>query len=985
MMRNRFRTRHYRFFRIFLLAAATLTASAQTEMFRPFSSTTVDDQVGSPVSVATADVNGDRLPDVLIASTVGVHVLTAVGGGRFELSQSILSGHFLRVTTADFNRDGFVDIAAAAQSSSTTVLLGDGRGQFRKSSELLGRSYDAADLNGDGIMDLALLFEEAISISFGVGDGTFRSGPRFSTRDPSSLVLTDLNRDGRVDVVVGPRFSDSMAVLMGTVGGGFRFLENPPQCSYARSLAVVDFNRDGIPDVVCANQGITILAGKGDGSFSRHSETKDPDLVLTVATGDFNGDGLPDLAAGHYYNGYVSIMLGSADGTFAPVARVSSLGDVSQVVTSDINGDAKPDLVLASFSAASVVAAFGSGDAQFSGPIAFGWSGKVPLHVADLNGDGTEDFAVALPYRQTIVTVDGSSGRRRLVFASGYPLDVALMDVNADRIPDLVAVTASQIATGRESLDSSHELAVLLGRGDGGFEAPIPTAIGKSMTGDIYTLPLALAVGDFTGSGAIGAVVANNSTGTLDLYRGSGTGTFTRVASFAASNVLRMMAVDLNSDGIQDVAMLRSDGEVDIFSGSAAGLNLLGSYPGVCRAITAGVAGDINEDRKPDLIVACDDGRVQLLTNSGTGTFRDRATVVAGFRPGAVALSDFDGDGKADIIAVSVYKGSEEDGGIGRLLLGKGDGTFRESAVVRWPRLLELQPVLPSGNSRSRLVLLENIADNTSSSRQTGKLQITLFRNTIPNTPPGRLDIVSAASFKPGRIARRSIVALFGDGLSSSTEAASSTALPTMLGETSVILTDVNGQDWPVSLFFVSPRQINALIPAVPWGSYLPSGEFPWSSSTITVISNGRTVAQGIINAGRVSLALFTANADGKGVPAAQVLRVKADGTRSIEPVYRCAQGPGSCVPMAIEVGNAAEQVFLTLYGTGLGECGAWGVNVLIGGVAAPVQSAGPQGQFPGLDQINVLLPPSLTGKGESDLSLKACDVDANPVRVNMR
>ncbi len=984
-MRNCFRSQQHRFFRILLLAAATLTASAQTEMFRPSSSITVGDNVGSPLGVATADVNGDRLPDVLIASTVGIHVLIAVGGGRFEFSQPILSGYFLRLTTADFNRDGFVDIAAAAESSGTTVLLGDGRGQFRKSSELLGLGYGAADWNGDGILDLSLLFDRAISISFGVGDGTFRSGPRFSLEGtPSSLGLADLNRDGRVDIVVGLRFSQNMAVLLGTGGESFRFLENPPQCSFARSVAVVDFNRDGMPDVVCAHGGITILAGKGDGSFTKHSEIEDPDLVLSVATGDFNGDGLPDLAAGHYYNGYVSILLGSANGTFTPGARVSSIGDVFQVVTADINGDAQPDLLLASFSAASVVAAFGSGNGQFSGPIAFGFDEKAPWRIADLNGDGTEDFVVALPYRQTIVTVDGSSGRRRLVFVSSYPLDVALMDGNADRIPDLVAVTASHIATGRESLESSNELAVLLGRGDGGFESPIPTAIGKSMTGDIYTLPIALAVGDFTGSGAIGAVVANNSTRTLDLYRGSGTGTFTRVASFAASNVLRMLAVDLNADGIQDVAMLRSDGTVDIFSGSATGLNLLGSYPGVCRAITAGVAGDIQEDRKPDLIVACDDGRVQLLTNSGAGAFRDRTTVVAGFRPGTVALSDFDGDGKADIIAVSLYKGSAEDGGIGRLLLGKGDGTFRESAVVRWPRLLELRPLLPTGDSRSSLVLLENAGD--ARYRPTNHLQITLLRNTIPDTPPGRLDVVSAASFKPGRIARRSIVALFGDGLSSSTEAASSTALPTMLGETSVTLTDGSGRNWPVSLFFVSPGQINALVPYVPWGSTLPSGEsFPWSSSTITVISNGRTVAQSLLHAAMVAPALFTANADGKGVPAAQVVRAKADGTRSIEPVYRCEQGTGSCVPLPIEVSNAAEQVFLTLYGTGLGECSAGGISVLIGGVAAPVQSAGPQGQYPGLDQINVLLPPALAGRGESDLSLKACNADANSVRVNIR
>jgi uncharacterized protein (TIGR03437 family) len=114
-------------------------------------------------------------------------------------------------------------------------------------------------------------------------------------------------------------------------------------------------------------------------------------------------------------------------------------------------------------------------------------------------------------------------------------------------------------------------------------------------------------------------------------------------------------------------------------------------------------------------------------------------------------------------------------------------------------------------------------------------------------------------------------------------------------------------------------------------------------------------------------------------------LRVKADGTRSTEPAYRCDQGGGSCVPLAIDLGPASDQVFLMLYGTGLGWCGPGSVKVLIASVTVPVQGAGPQGQYPGLDQINVLLPPSLAGRGESDLQLNACGYDANTVRVNIR
>jgi uncharacterized protein (TIGR03437 family) len=952
-------------------------------MFTPISSTQVGDKFGSPLSVSAADVNGDRLPDILLAATDGIHFLIAAGEGRFELSQLVVSGNFVRLLTADFNRDGFVDIAAGSNSGSTTILLGDGTGKFRKSAEFAGVGFGAADLNGDGIMDLALLSLQpaAISVSIGGGDGTFKPGWNFALTDrPSALVLADLNRDGKLDIVVGLRFSQNMTVLLGTGGENFRAMENPPACPYARDLAIADFNRDGIPDLVCDDGGIRVLAGKGDGSFTVQWQTDDQSLALAVAAGDFNGDGLPDIAVGHYYNAELSILLASTDGTFRLGARVPSVGDVAQIVTTDLNGDAKPDLVIASYSGSSVLAALGTGNGEFAPPACFGLGEMARLQVGDLNGDGAADFVVALPYRKTVVVIDGASGRRQLVNFANYPFDAAIIDVNADRTPDLVVATALQIAAapGRESFQSSLELVVRPGRGDGSFGAPISTALGMTMTGAYYERPVVLAVGDFTGNGMIGAVVANNSAGALDVYRGNGAGTFTRVASLGTPPVWRMLAADLNGDGVQDIAVLGSGGAGNIYSGAAAGLNLLGSYPAICGRITGGVAGDFNGDRSLDLALACNDGRLKLLSNSGSGTFRDPATMMPGFQNGTIALSDFSGDGNADLIAVSLGVDGTAEGGLGRLMLGKGDGTFRASAVVKWPRLLDLLPMTPAGATRAGVVLLENTGNTRNS--LSNQLQITLLRNTLPSILPGPLEVVSAASFKAGSVGQRSIIAIFGEGLSATTEAATSTALPAKLGATSVTLTDTSGRDWPVSLFFVSPGQINALVPPVPWG-----GSLPWSTSAITVISNDRTTGQGLVQVAPVAFSLFTANADGKGVPAAQVLRVKADGTRSTEPAYRCDQGGGSCVPLAIDLGPASDQVFLMLYGTGLGWCGPGSVKVLIASVTVPVQGAGPQGQYPGLDQINVLLPPSLAGRGESDLQLNACGYDANTVRVNIR
>lgn len=165
-MRYRYSSLERSLFRAVLLPAVAVTSWAQTAMFTPISSIQVGDKFASPMSVAVADVNGDRIPDILTAATDGIHVLLAGGEGRFELSQMVVSGNFVRIVTADFNHDGFVDVAAGSNSVSTTVLLGDGTGKFRTSARLPGVGYGAADLNGDGNIDLSLLWHW-----FGVAPG----------------------------------------------------------------------------------------------------------------------------------------------------------------------------------------------------------------------------------------------------------------------------------------------------------------------------------------------------------------------------------------------------------------------------------------------------------------------------------------------------------------------------------------------------------------------------------------------------------------------------------------------------------------------------------------------------------------------------------------------------------------------------------------------------------------------------------------------
>ena len=121
---------------------------------------------------------------------------------------------------------------------------------------------------------------------------------------------------------------------------------------------------------------------------------------------------------------------------------------------------------------------------------------------------------------------------------------------------------------------------------------------------------------------------------------------------------------------------------------------------------------------------------------------------------------------------------------------------------------------------------------------------------------------------------------------------------------------------------------------------------------------------------------LFSADASGSGLAAAQVVRVKADGSQSYEPV---GSDP-------IDLGPDTDQLTLVLYGTGIrGRSSLGGVAVTIGGANSPVAYAGPQNEFAGLDQVNVPLPRSLAGRGNIDVVLTVDGLTANTVTINVR
>jgi uncharacterized protein (TIGR03437 family) len=222
-------------------------------------------------------------------------------------------------------------------------------------------------------------------------------------------------------------------------------------------------------------------------------------------------------------------------------------------------------------------------------------------------------------------------------------------------------------------------------------------------------------------------------------------------------------------------------------------------------------------------------------------------------------------------------------------------------------------------------------------------------------------------------LAAEQIVAAFGADLATATLAAQSLPLPTSLGETIVKITDSKGVEHLAGLFFVSPTQINYLLPA----------ELATGVARVTISANGKT-SIGLIDVAPIAPSFFTANADGGGLAAAVLLRVRSDGSQSYESVARFDETENRSVAVPIVFGEPDEQLFLLLYGTGLRHHKD-AIQSVIGGVEADVLFAGEAIGFVGLDQVNVGLPRNLAGRGEVSIQINFGDRAANAVTVVIR
>jgi len=238
---------------------------------------------------------------------------------------------------------------------------------------------------------------------------------------------------------------------------------------------------------------------------------------------------------------------------------------------------------------------------------------------------------------------------------------------------------------------------------------------------------------------------------------------------------------------------------------------------------------------------------------------------------------------------------------------------------------------------------------------------------------------VSLASFT-GPLAPESQVATFGARLATSFQAATTIPRPTSLAGTTVRVLDSAGVEQLAPLDLVSAGQVNHQMPA---GTAV-------GMARVTVTSGDGTISIGNVQIAAVAPGLHSANASGRGVANGSLLRVRADGSQNFEPVAQFDSAQNRFVGRPIDLGPATDQVFLILYGTGFRfRSSLSAVSAKIGGEDAQVTYAGPSDATgsglifgPGLDEVRLRLPRSLTGRGEVNIEFTVDGKTANVVTV---
>jgi hypothetical protein len=648
------------------------------------------------------DINGDGRKDFVAlvgltdpvtgATTSEIDSFINHGGGNFTRVVG-LPGH-LQAPQAlvDVNGDGMADLICTFLYDDPNqfrvflvdveVSFGRGDGTFAAPQKYtlqgLRPTLKAADINGYGKMDLVLAVNSIYYPLINQGDGTFRNGASYTATTGNGFTLADVNGDGRSDLLIPE--TNQLTIAFGTTTGGFGGTKPLPTRSYSFPPAVGDINGDHVMDIVVpTKEGVDVFIGDGGGDF--HPGTPvNGGPAYSVFLADLNHNGTLDLLISMTSTNLftqsnmhrISLYPGKGDGTFAPPRMYNANAGFLGVF--DVTGSPAPDVVLTDLS---VLPGDGYGS-LLAAPITRA-PGALGIVTGDFNRDGIPDVVVpnvpdCFCGTETTLTFFAGTGSGWLaapkvyhtgITEAGSQAEMVLSagDLNNDGKLDVVM-------TGGDS----PVVAVLLGNGDGSFQAPRDIDLDGQGGTEIY-------IADINNDGKMDLI---GDTGVL-LGNGDGTfGVLIAFPSFPLHGIFSVGVADLNGDGKLDIAagIDESTGPYtnDVYSIAILLGDGTGHFTKSDQWSIAGLPFRIvpakmqSTGKLPDLVVVA--SGLTIFSNDGHGNFPHTFFPPYSFG-GDLVVADFNGDGLNDVAAVN--------GDLLIVVAGKGDGTLDAPPFPPYP------------------------------------------------------------------------------------------------------------------------------------------------------------------------------------------------------------------------------------------------------------------------------------------------------------
>ncbi len=643
----------------------------------------------SPFSIAIGDINKDGKNDVIVGDTTGsfgnIDLLLSNGDGTLQSATAVVGmpPYLSNIVVGDFNNDGNLDVAANTFNVAgyVSVALGNGDGTFQPATSLASpTSYGlaAADLNGDGKLDVVLSNAggNQISIYRGNGDGTLRHVADYLAGSVTyGVAIADLNGDGHPDVAVVNQNSNDADVFLGAICSTYHFAISTPPAStagmqFSGTISIVDnfgtINNGYMGTVhFTSTDSVAVLPAdstltNGTGSFIATLKTSSNQTITTTDTVNSSITGSATVAVNPAPAATFSVSLparrtpGSAfDITVRVFDQFQNTASGYRGTVHLTNSDGR-----ASLPADYTFTSSDAGKHKFSNGGALLTQGTQTVTATDLGNNSLTGTGSILIGPEAACFPSSPTYN-----ADSNPYAIAAGDFRHNGKTDVAVVNFS-----------SNDVSVSLGNGDGIFQPAVNYAVGKS--------PVAIGVGDFNGDGKFDIVTVNLTDNNVSVLLGNGDGTFqaaknTLVANFA--NPRGLAVGDFNGDGKLDVAVSLSGSfykTVRIMAGNGDGTFSLGSNVAAGSLPEFMIAGDFNGDGALDFAVA-DYGSniITVALNNGSGSFPVTHTYTVGSTPSSIAVGDFNRDGKVDLALANF-----NDNNIS-VLRGNGDGTFQNAVT----------------------------------------------------------------------------------------------------------------------------------------------------------------------------------------------------------------------------------------------------------------------------------------------------------------